>query len=65
MKKQEYDSINLKSYLDITNIVILQNVPASLSSSKSYVNELDVDQVKSFPIDLNNFQDVVKGKIMK
>ena len=59
------DFIALKAELDKLNINELVNVPTGLSNSKTKVDDLDVGNLKTVPIDLKRLTDIVYRAIVK
>ena len=59
------DFIALKSEVEKLYINILVNLPAGLNDLEIKVDDLDVGKLKTPPIDLKKFSDVVSKKVVK
>ena len=59
------DFIALEAEVDKLETNKLVNIPTSLNNSKTKVDELDVGNLKSFPIDLKQLTDVVDNQVVK
>ena len=56
------DFIALKAEVDKLHINKLVNVPTSLNNLKTKLDDLDVDELKTFPIDLKKLSNVVENE---
>ena len=54
-----------KAEVDKLEINKLTNVPTSSHTLKTNVNDLDVDKLKTAPVDLKKLSDVVDNKVVK
>ena len=59
------DFIALEAEVNKLETNKLVNIPTSLNNSKTKVDELDVGNLKSFPIDLKQLTDVVDNQVVK
>ena len=59
------DFFALKPEVDKLDINKLVNVPTSLSNSKTKAEDLDVDKLKTAPVDLKKLSDAVDNEVVK
>ena len=55
----------LKAEVSKLDIKVLFNVPAGLNNLKTKVDDLDVGELKTVPIDLKQFRDAVSKEVVK